>query len=111
MKYKALKEDLGRYQNQFYQVLNHANYQMIQKLSTAIASAAEQVAKLKGLKYVMNKEACFYIRPDLDVTGSVITEMDKSYELDTKVKKLSDNSEIVPQLNANAEPVANQAGE
>jgi outer membrane protein len=99
VKYQTLQEDLGRYQNQFYQVLNHANYQMIQKMSGNISSAAEKVARSKKLDYVMNKEACFYIRPDLDVTTMVIGEMDKSFELDSKAKKLSDNGEEVLQMN------------
>jgi len=109
IKFQTLQEDLGRYQNQFYQVLNHANYQMVQKISTNISSAAEKVAKSKKLDYVMNKEACFYIRPDLDVTTLVIGEMDKTYEIDSKSKKLSDNSEF-PAINAVDETVLDKAG-
>ena len=93
VKFQTLQEDLNRYQNQFYQVLNHANYQMIQKMSGNIAKAAEKVATEKHLDYVMNKEACFYIRQDLDVTSLVINEMDKNFEIDVKAKKLTDNSE------------------
>lgn len=89
-RFQALQEDLGRYQNQFYQVLNHANYQMIQKISSTIAKAAEKIAEYKKLDYVMNKEACFYIRSDLDMTGLVIDEMNKNFEIEAK--KLSDNS-------------------
>jgi outer membrane protein len=112
VKYQTLQEDLGRYQNQFYQVLQHAQYQLIQKMSSNIAKAAEVVAKQKKLDYVMNKEACFYIRPDLDVTFAVITEMDKSFELEgTKKQKLSDNSEEVPgELNAVDETALDKAG-
>ena len=83
-KFQTLQEELGRYQNQFYQVLNHANYQMMQKINGNIAKAAEKIAAEKHLDYVMNKEACFYIRSDLDVTSSVIAEMDKNFELDGK---------------------------
>ncbi|MES2274038.1 MAG: OmpH family outer membrane protein [Chlamydiota bacterium] len=110
VKFQTLQEDLSRYQNQFYQVLNHANYQMIQKMSSSISKAAEKVAKQKSLEYVMNKEACFYIRPDLDVTTVVISEMDKSFDLDSKVKKLSDGSEDAPQMNAIEETVLDKAG-
>lgn len=89
VKYQTLQEDMGRYQNQFYQVLNHANYQMMQKVSNSIAAAAEKVAKSRKLDYVMNKEACFYINSDYDVTTTVIGEMDKQFDL----KALSDNTE------------------
>ena len=110
IKHQTLQEDLGRYQNQFYQVLNHANYQMAQKMSTSISSAAEKVAKLKNLDYVMNKEACFYIRSNLDVTPLVIEEMDKTFELEAKAKKLSDNNQQAPQLNAVDETLLEKAG-
>ena len=92
-KYQALEDELQRYQSQFYQVLQHANHQMVQKISQSIATAASQVAKEHNLDYVMNKEALFYIRPDLDVTSQVIVEMDKSYEINSKSNKLSENEE------------------
>ncbi|MBX7066028.1 MAG: OmpH family outer membrane protein [Parachlamydiales bacterium] len=106
-KFQTRQEDLARYQNQFYQVMNHAQMQMLQKISGTISKAAEKVASERHLDYVMNKEACFYIRPDLDVTTSVIGEMDKSFELDEKAKKLTDNNE---QMNAIDETTLNQAG-
>ena len=106
IKFQTLQEDLGRYQNQFYQVLNHANYQMMQKMSATISKAAERIAGAKKLDYVMNKEACFYIRPDLDVTPSIIEEMDKNFELEAKAKKLTDSGDA-PLV---GEPTLNQAG-
>jgi outer membrane protein len=96
-KFQTLQEELGRYQNQFYQVLNHANYQMMQKISTNIAKAAEKIAAEKHLDYVMNKEACFYIRSDLDVTTSVINEMDKNFEIEAKANKVSENADSTAQ--------------
>lgn len=92
-RFQSLQEDLGRYQNQFYQVLNHANYQMMQKINGTISKASEVVAKDRKLDYVMNKEACFYIRPDLDVTDSVIGEMDKCFELEARAESLTDTSD------------------
>lgn len=90
-KFQARQEDLSRYQNQFYQVMNQMQMQILQKLNANISKAAEKVAREKNLDYVMNKEACFYIRADRDVTTSVISEMDKNFDLEAK--KLSDNSE------------------
>ncbi len=109
LKYQTLQEDLGRYQNQYYQVLQHAQYQLIQKMSGNIAKASETVAKQKKLDYVINKEACFYIRSDLDVTTSVISEMDKTFEAQNKDKKLSENSDESLDVNA-IEQTIQQAG-
>jgi outer membrane protein len=91
-KFQSLQEDMGRYQNQFYQVLQHANYQMVQKMSGAIAQASSEVAKEKGLTYVFNKEACFYVSPEYDLTATIVSKLDQSFESETN--KLSKNEEI-----------------
>lgn len=108
-RFQTLQEDMGRYQNQYYQVMQHSQYQMYQKMSANIAKASEKVAKQKKLDYVVNKEACFYIRPDLDITTTIISELDKSFDLESKGKKLSDNSEDAP-LNAIEESSLENAG-
>ena len=79
IKFRTLNEELGRYQNQYYQVMNQANMRIVQTLSTSINTAAEKVAKDKKLNMVVNKDACFYYTPALDVTTSVIAEMDKTF--------------------------------
>ncbi|NDD58732.1 MAG: OmpH family outer membrane protein [Chlamydiae bacterium] len=84
IKIRSLNEELNRYQNQFYQVLNQANMKIIQTLSATINTASEKVAKDKKLHMVVNKEACFFYNPNLDITNLVIAEMDKSYEHDSK---------------------------
>lgn len=92
-KFQARQEDLSRYQNQFYQVMNQMQMQMLHKINGNISKAAEKIAHEKNLDYVMNKEACFYIRSDLDVTAEVITEMDRSYESEVANRTVSDAKE------------------
>lgn len=92
VQFQNLQEEHARYQNQFYQVLNHANHQLVQKMNQSTSVAAKQVAEKNQLDYVLNKEACFYIRADLDVTDQVISEMNKRFDLDSK--KVSENDEV-----------------
>lgn len=94
-KFESLQQDLGRYQNQFYQVLNHAHYQMMQKVGANIAKASEKVALEKQLDCIVNREHYFYISPDFDVTSSVIAEMDVQYDLESKsARKTAENDEV-----------------
>jgi len=86
LKHQTLEEDLARYQNQYYQLMQQAQYQLIQKLGSQIAKASEAVANDKKLDYVLNKEACFFGKQQLDVTQDVIAEMDKQFELQAKEK-------------------------
>ena len=109
-RFEALQQDMGRYQNQFYQIMQQAQYQLYQKISANIAKASEKVAKQKKLDYVVNKEVCFYIRPDLDVTNVVISEMDRTFDVDSKNKKLSDNSEDLVPMNSFDETLLDSAG-
>ncbi len=83
-KFRTLNEELGRYQNQYYQVMNQANMRIMQTVSVSINSASEKVAKEKKLSMVVNKDACFYFTPGLDVTNLVIGEMDKAFAEDSK---------------------------
>jgi outer membrane protein len=108
-RFQTLNEDLSRYQGQFYQVMQQANMQLIHKMSSQIARASEKVAKDKKIDYVINKEACFYFRPELDLTQQIISEMDKNFDIDAKSKKLSDNSEEAPGAPA-AEEKTQRAG-
>lgn len=94
--FQTRQEDLARYQNQFYQVMNQAQMHMLQKLHHSIAQAAEFVAQDKRLDYVINKEACFYIRSDFDVTNQVIATMDRSFDLESK--RLTEGTDALPAL-------------
>lgn len=84
VKFRNLSEELNRYQQQYYQVLNQANYKLIQAMGKNINTAAEKVASNKGINMVVNQEACFYCLPSLDITADVIKEMDKSFDQDAK---------------------------
>jgi outer membrane protein len=90
VKFRTLSEEMNRYQNQYYQVLNQANMRVIQTLSGMINTASEKVAKDKRLNVIMNKEACFFFNDKLDVTLLVISEMDKAYEIELKKQVSAD---------------------
>ena len=83
-KAQNLSNEMGRYQNQYNQILNQANMKIVQLISTQINLASEQVAKAKKLDVILNKDACFFYVNSLDVTPQVITEMDKTYDQDQK---------------------------
>lgn len=93
-KFQARQEDLARYQNQFYQMMNQMQMQMLHKINGNIAKAAEKVAKENHLDYVMNKENCFfYVKSDLDVTAQVVAEMDKNFDIALNDPKMVDQAE------------------
>ena len=83
MKQSALNQDLAKYQNQLYQILNQANYFFIQKMSSNISKASESIAENKKLDLVLNKEACFYNNPKIDITELVIKQMDRNFDKET----------------------------
>lgn len=83
-KIQRLNEELVRYQNQYYQVLNQANMKVVQGLSSKVNAAAELVAKEKKLDLVLHKDVCFFYSSDLDITSAVISKMDKAYEKEKK---------------------------
>jgi Outer membrane protein len=105
---EQLARSISQYQNQFYQMMQQAQYQIYQKVLSNITKASEKIAKDRKLDYILNKEACFYIRPDLDVTSNVISEMDRTFDLDKADKKVSSSEGA--SLQAIEESMLNQAG-
>jgi len=77
-KFGRLSQELTHMQNQYYQTLNQANMQVVQKLFEMIGEASKRVAKEKGLVLILNDETCFYKDESLDVTAAVIEDLDKS---------------------------------
>jgi len=86
-KFQSLQEELGRYQQQYYQLANQANYKLIQTMNMHIHEAAKLVAEKKHLDYVVNKDAVFFYNPNSDITSDVIKEMNLSFEKNEKQEK------------------------
>lgn len=82
--YSAVVDEMNRYQNQYYQLVQQANMRIMQQVGQEASQAAEKVAKDKKLFMVINKDACFYYNADFDITQAVISEMDKRFEANNK---------------------------
>jgi outer membrane protein len=106
-KFRSLNEDMNRYQNQYYQVLQQSNMKVMQTLNNSVNTAAEKVAKDKKLALIVNKEACFFTSSALDVTAFVITEMDKNYDQIAKQQTapVQDKKETAQETTAKTEDV------
>lgn len=83
-RYQALSEEYGRYQNQYYQVLQQANMRVVQTMSQHITQASQEVAKDMKIPLVVSKEAAFYYDPNFDMTQLVIEKMNKDFDNEAK---------------------------
>lgn len=101
IKFQNLNEELNRYQNQYYQVLNQAQMRIMQVVGGHINTASENVAKEKKLALVVNKGACCFYNPQLDITSTIISEMDKQFDQET-LKKEGGEPVVAPQTEAAA---------
>lgn len=101
-KFRSLSDEMTRYQNQYYQVLNQANMKIMQNLEQVIQEAAQKVAAEKNLKMVIKDEAFFFKAPSLDVTGLVISEMNRLYDLKNPKGQVA-NESASPQQGAKNE--------
>ena len=91
-KMRTLEEEMGRQQNQYYQVLNQANMKIVGELSSGVNEAAKQVAEKQELELVINKDACFFYAEKLDITPAVVKQMNETY-LASKPKDSSSTAE------------------
>lgn len=79
-KFRALSQEMTQMQSQFYQTLNQANFQVVQKLSELVGKASEIVAKSLKLDLIFNDETLFYANPERDISASVIKQLDANFE-------------------------------
>jgi outer membrane protein len=81
-KFRSLSQEMQQHQNQYYQILNQANFQVIQKLGESISDAAKVVAKDKKLDLVLNQEMSFYHADSLNISEEVVKVMDQQFKED-----------------------------
>lgn len=74
--YTALTQQMAGMQQQYFQLFNQAQLQIVAKLQDLISEASEEIAKQEHLSLVLSKEAIFFNIDALDVTESVIKAMD-----------------------------------
>lgn len=90
-KYRTMTQELAQHQQQFYQMLNQANFKIIQKITESIAKAAKTVAANKGLDIVIHDESTFYFAPTLDISNDVIKVLDEQI-----AKEANDENKLSP---------------
>jgi outer membrane protein len=86
-KFQALSQELTEKHNQYYQVLNQKNMQVMQNLFERISTASSSLAKEKQLDLVLNDEACFFKDKALDVSSEIIAIIDAKFEEELKNEK------------------------
>ncbi len=79
-----LNEDMNRYQQQYYQFMHQGQNKIMQTVFSGINQAAEQIAATKGYNIVLNKEACFFYSPSMDITNEVVKAMDQNFDTEEK---------------------------
>lgn len=84
VKFQGLNQELARYQNQYYQILNQANFKLISDLTSKVAEASQNVAKNNGYSLILNEEATFFKDPSLEITNDIIVELDKRFDEEEK---------------------------
>ena len=95
-RFHALSQEFSRYQTQYYQLLNQANYKMFQSLHEQVSVASGHVREKEDFSVILNEESVFAFAPALDVTDSVIAEMNRLYDLENaEVAQLSQTGKRV----------------
>ncbi len=83
-KFAQLSEEMNRYYQQYNAFMQQGNQRIMQTVFGGISQASEKLAAAKGYTMILNKQACFYSAPTLDVTSDMVKEMDKNFEEEAK---------------------------
>lgn len=83
-KMATLQDEMNRYQQQYFQIMQQGQNKIIQAVAMGINQAAEALAAAQGYDLIINKDACFYSASALDITNEVVGEMDKEFDVEEK---------------------------
>lgn len=81
-KMQTLSAELQRYQQQYYYMMQQAQYRTMNIMADHIKKASTNVAKANGYDLIINKDQVFHFTTDLDVTSAVIKELDAMFKAD-----------------------------
>jgi outer membrane protein len=79
-KFSNLSQELTQKQNEFYQSLNQAQMQVVQKVYEMVSEASKSLAAEKGLDLIINDEVCFFKNDKMDVSADIIKKLDQMAE-------------------------------
>ncbi len=79
-KREGLAQEMQRYQQQQYMVLNQAHQKRIQAIRQAASEAAVVVAQKQGVSVVLDKGETLYALDSLNMTKDIIAKMDENFE-------------------------------
>jgi outer membrane protein len=111
-KFAQLNEEMNRYQQQYYQFMQQGQHKIMQSVFGGITQASEKLAAAKGYTMILNKQACFYNSPTLDVTPDMVKEMDKNFDEEAKKQITAVEAKTdaaAPQVEAKKEELKKQA--
>jgi outer membrane protein len=89
-KFRTLSQEAAQLQQQYMQMLQQANFKVVQSLTDSVTAASQTFAKKEGYDLLLNKEVAFYSADNLDVSKQVVSIMDVDY--DAKLKEESAQS-------------------
>ena len=92
-RFQALNEEMQRYQQQFYQVLQQANTKLVQTMASKINDASKSVAKDYKIPLILSKEAAFFYDEKFDITQVVINQLNEEFESDSKKLSQAETTE------------------
>ena len=84
--FEMAQQEMGRYQSQYYQVMQQTQMRLSQVMAGHVAAASEKVAEAKKLSHVVHKDVCFYSNPSHDVTRDIIASMDLAFAEEEKAR-------------------------
>ena len=82
-KYRLLQEESQRMQAQFYQMLQQAQMNLMQKMNQYVRDASSAVADQLSYHFVLSADAAYHFSKN-DITKEVIQELDKRFDEEQK---------------------------
>lgn len=95
-KFRTLSQEAAQLQQQYMQMLQQANFKVVQNLTDSVTTASQTLAKKEGYDLLLNKEIAFYAADTLDISKQVVGIMDVDYDAKQKEESAQSLKGSVP---------------
>ena len=85
--FQALSQEFSQEQSNYYQTLNHAQMEILQKMQDKVMVASKALAKDKSIRLIVRNDACLFADESLDMTKEIVAYIDAHPEADHEGKE------------------------
>lgn len=86
--FQGLSQEFSQEQSNYYQTLNRAQMDILQRMQDKVMVASKALAKEKNIQLIIRNDACLFAGDSLDLTKDIVAYIDAHQESEAETKEV-----------------------